>query len=101
MPAGTVKHVSCLGTEFAIYREENGGRAFITDAYCPHLGANLAVGGEVVGDCIKCPFHEWQFNGESGAVTSIPYAKKVLTIRSSYLRTIHSSIRRGTCAEHI
>uniref|UniRef100_A0A4W3J4N6 cholesterol 7-desaturase n=3 Tax=Callorhinchus milii TaxID=7868 RepID=A0A4W3J4N6_CALMI len=51
--------------------------AHVVDAYCPHLGANLAVGGRVAGDCIECPFHGWQFRGEDGKCTKIPYAEKV------------------------
>lgn len=47
------------------------------DAYCPHLGANMAVGGKVVNtDCLECPFHGWQFSGETGKLVNIPYAKK-------------------------
>lgn len=41
------------------------------DAFCPHLGANLAR-GRVRGDCIECPFHQWQFSGD-GRVEHIPY----------------------------
>ena len=52
-------------------------QACIVDAYCPHLGANLGVGGRVHGNCIECPFHGWQFDGETGQCTSIPYADKV------------------------
>ncbi|KAH3794564.1 hypothetical protein DPMN_148101 [Dreissena polymorpha] len=47
------------------------------DAYCPHMGANLAVGGRVIGDCIECPFHGWKFRGHDGKCVSIPYADKV------------------------
>ena len=50
---------------------------FVTDAYCPHLGAHLGFGGKVEGDCIKCPFHEWKFQGEDGKVAEVPYAQKV------------------------
>ena len=46
------------------------------DAYCPHMGANIAVGGHVIGDCLECPFHGWQFRGSDGKVTKIPYADK-------------------------
>jgi 3-ketosteroid 9alpha-monooxygenase subunit A len=34
------------GEEFQIY-----------DAICPHRGANLAYGGQLEGDAIRCPFH--------------------------------------------
>lgn len=52
------------------------GEAYVVDAYCPHLGANLAVGGRVVGNCIECPFHGWQFRGNDGKCVKIPYAEK-------------------------
>jgi len=55
------------------------------DAYCPHLGANLGVGGRVVGDCVECPFHGWQFNTE-GQCTSIPYCDRAPP-RQASLRT--------------
>lgn len=67
----------------------------LLDAYCPHLGANIALGGctitqsplirlgEVIGDCVKCPFHGWQFE-TSGKCTFIPYSG----IHYSYLLMI-------------
>lgn len=51
------------------------GKAHVVDAYCPHLGANLAVGGRVLGDCIECPFHGWQFQGSDGKCVKVPYAE--------------------------
>ncbi|XP_019365821.1 PREDICTED: cholesterol 7-desaturase-like [Gavialis gangeticus] len=62
--------------QLAVFRALDG-RAYVVDAYCPHLGANLAVGGHVVGNCIECPFHGWQFRGEDGKCIRIPYAEKV------------------------
>ncbi len=73
---GAVKNVSCLGLNLAVFRGEDG-RAHVVDAYCPHLGAHLAVGGTVVGDCIQCPFHGWEFNGDTGKCTRIPATTKI------------------------
>lgn len=72
---GDVKNVDCLGQHFAVYRGTSGAVS-VLDAYCPHLGANLAMGGKVKGDCLECPFHGWTFNG-TGKCVSIPYAEKV------------------------
>lgn len=72
---GEVKNVDVLGQHLAVYRGESGVVA-VLDAYCPHLGANLALGGKVKGDCLECPFHGWTFNG-SGKCVEIPYASKV------------------------
>ncbi|XP_011869798.1 PREDICTED: cholesterol desaturase daf-36 [Vollenhovia emeryi] len=71
-----VKHVSALGENFAVFRTEKGV-VNILDAYCPHLGANMAEGGRVTGDCLECPFHSWKFRGEDGYCESIPYTEKV------------------------
>lgn len=58
-----VKYVSCLGQDFAVFRKSDG-KVTVLDAYCPHLGANLAAGSKVVNDCLECPFHGWQFNSD-------------------------------------
>ena len=44
------------------------------DAFCPHLGAHLGIGGKVVDGQIVCPFHAWQF-GQDGACKHIPYIR--------------------------
>uniref|UniRef100_A0ACB8EZM6 Uncharacterized protein n=1 Tax=Sphaerodactylus townsendi TaxID=933632 RepID=A0ACB8EZM6_9SAUR len=62
--------------QFAVFRDASG-QSYVVDAYCPHLGANLSVGGRVMGSCIECPFHGWQFSGKDGKCTRIPYAEKV------------------------
>ncbi|XP_073397483.1 LOW QUALITY PROTEIN: cholesterol 7-desaturase nvd-like [Dendrobates tinctorius] len=73
---GAVHNVTACGEQIAVYRTLDG-KVYAVDAYCPHLGANLAVGGRVVGDCIECPFHGWQFCGVDGKCARIPYAEKV------------------------
>lgn len=70
--------MSALGKNFAIFRGNASMEAFIVDAYCPHLGANLAAGGgRVAGDCIQCPFHGWTFDGHTGRCLHVPYAVEV------------------------
>ncbi|XP_061658012.1 cholesterol 7-desaturase nvd [Syngnathoides biaculeatus] len=73
---GEVRDVTMVGGKLAVFRGEDD-KAYVLDAYCPHLGANLAVGGRVVGNCIECPFHGWQFRGNDGKCERIPYAEKV------------------------
>ncbi|EGD74810.1 hypothetical protein PTSG_07043 [Salpingoeca rosetta] len=70
---GSAKQVHILGKEFAVFRTESG-KVGCLDAYCTHLGANLAAGGMVVGETLHCPFHGWKFNCE-GKCTDIPYSK--------------------------
>src|SRR5690606_33142601 len=57
--------------DLVLYRGDDGA-AHLVDAHCPHLGAHLAVGGRVEGDCLRCPFHGWLFDGD-GACVEIPY----------------------------
>ncbi|HEX4926304.1 MAG TPA: Rieske (2Fe-2S) protein, partial [Bdellovibrionales bacterium] len=40
------------------------------DAFCPHMGLNLAL-GRVEGNELRCKFHGWKFNGR-GACTEVP-----------------------------
>lgn len=76
LPRGEVRSLTVLGEQVAVFRAQDG-KSYVLDAYCPHLGANLSVGGRVVGNCIECPFHGWQFEGSSGQCAKIPYAEKV------------------------
>ncbi|KAK7075338.1 hypothetical protein SK128_002535 [Halocaridina rubra] len=75
VPVAQVVPVQALGESLAVFRGQNG-KANVVDAYCPHLGANLAVGGVVKGDRIECPFHGWQFEGEDGSCSYIPNCTK-------------------------
>ncbi|CAH0993103.1 3-ketosteroid-9-alpha-monooxygenase, oxygenase component [Sinobacterium norvegicum] len=72
---GDVKPLKYFGQDIVLYRGDDGV-AHVSEAFCPHLGAHLGHGGEVVGDNIRCPFHHWQFDGD-GKVDSIPYAKNI------------------------
>lgn len=70
---GQVKPAHYFGRDLALFRTASG-RARVFDAYCPHLGANLAVGGTVAGEELECPFHAWRFDGVSGRCTHVPYS---------------------------
>lgn len=66
LQAGDVRPLRLFGRDLVLLRDA-AGAAHLVDAYCPHLGAHLGRGGKVVGDCIRCPFHGWEFNAGSGA----------------------------------
>jgi len=72
---GDIKQLHYFGQDLALWRDEEG-EAHLQELYCPHLGANLAVGGKVKGKLIECPFHWWRFNGE-GNVAEIDYATRL------------------------
>jgi phenylpropionate dioxygenase-like ring-hydroxylating dioxygenase large terminal subunit len=75
LPAKGVLPVRFFGEDLVLFRTESG-EAKVLDAYCAHLGAHLGHGGVVEGDCIKCPFHAWKYDG-TGQCTHIPYAQKI------------------------
>jgi len=70
---GQVRRLHYLGRELVAFRGEDGA-AHVLDAYCPHLGAHLGVGGKVQGDTLVCPFHNWRFAGD-GRCVEAPYAR--------------------------
>ena len=56
--------------QLVVYRDSNGC-SHVFDAYCPHLGANIAIGGTVDDNDIRCPFHGWTFNS-NGQCSGVP-----------------------------
>ncbi len=74
LEAGEVMPLFYFGRDLVLYRTA-GGEPRLLDAHCPHLGANLAVGGRVEGEVIRCPFHGWCLDGETGACAEIPYSE--------------------------
>jgi phenylpropionate dioxygenase-like ring-hydroxylating dioxygenase large terminal subunit len=57
---GQVKGFDFLDGRVVVMRGEDGV-AQVLSAYCPHLGADLAV-GKVVGNTVRCAFHHWQYD---------------------------------------
>lgn len=72
---GEVKSMKYFGQEMIAFRGA-GGKVYVMDAYCEHLGAHLGFGGTVRGESIVCPFHGWEWSAESGRNTDIPYQDK-------------------------
>ena len=94
---GQVRQVDALGLNLAVYRGDSG-QVFVVSAYCVHLGANIAVGGRVKGDCIQCPFHNWKYCGHTGKCVEVPYSTSfsTSTIREqARLPTFPSMERNG------
>jgi phenylpropionate dioxygenase-like ring-hydroxylating dioxygenase large terminal subunit len=73
---GEVKRIRYFEHELVLFRTRSG-KARVLSAYCPHLGAHLGEGGRVMGETVRCPFHGWQYDGESGDCVTIPYCKRI------------------------
>ena len=63
-----------FGTKLVVFADSKG-ELKVLDAYCRHMGGDLSQ-GEVKGDSIACPFHDWRWGG-NGKCTGIPYARRV------------------------
>ena len=87
-----VRQVDALGLNLAVYRGESGS-VYVVEAYCVHLGANLAVGGRVRGECIQCPFHNWKYSGKTGRCVEVPYSTS--TIPEQARLTTYTSMERN------
>lgn len=74
LAAGDVRRVDICERSLVAWRTE-AGEARVADAWCPHLGAHLGVGGRVAGESLVCPFHGWEFDGD-GANCNIPYSER-------------------------
>ena len=71
---GKAKTITIFGKKRVVFRGESA-KVAILDSRCAHMGAMLGS-GEVVGDCIRCPFHFWTYNDE-GKCREIPYKEEI------------------------
>lgn len=67
---GEVVPLTVLERRLMLWRGEDGVLR-CHSALCPHLGANIGYGGDVVGCEVRCPFHGFRFDG-TGAVCHVP-----------------------------
>lgn len=61
--------VKRFGERLVFWRDSQGKISCQLDKCC-HRGAQLSL-GQVLGDCIECPFHGWQFDAQ-GQCTLVP-----------------------------
>jgi 3-ketosteroid 9alpha-monooxygenase subunit A len=74
VPEKGVVPLRYFGQDLVGWRDREG-TVHVLDAYCQHLGANLAHGGCVVQSGLQCPFHGWVWDGD-GRNVSIPYEER-------------------------
>lgn len=100
LDTGQVLPMKFFGRNLVAYRTE-AGEFVVLDAYCEHLGANMAYGGTVHGNDIQCPFHGWRWSPK-GKNTCVPYQDSIN--RARRIHSWHTSERDGVlyiwhCAE--
>lgn len=79
LDSGDRKHVEIKGKEISILNVD--GSYYAVENFCPHMGGPVGNGplGEADGRAvIRCPFHEWRFDLESGNVV-FPSKMKVMS----------------------
>jgi nitrite reductase/ring-hydroxylating ferredoxin subunit len=91
---GATRPLTAFGRELVLFRTQ-AGEPRVVDAYCAHLGANLAVGGKVDGDGLRCPFHGWCYDGVSGRCVDIPYAESEHIPSKAAVRAFPTLERNG------
>jgi nitrite reductase/ring-hydroxylating ferredoxin subunit len=66
---GEAASFKLLDQRLALFRGMDG-QVRAMDSFCPHMGADLG-NGEVLGNKLRCYFHQWEFNGD-GSVAKVP-----------------------------
>ena len=74
LPPQGIRALKFMGQEIVLFRTRSG-QVSAFEAYCPHLGAHFGYGGTVRGECIRCPFHGFQFDVQ-GNCTFVPYGTR-------------------------
>jgi 5,5'-dehydrodivanillate O-demethylase len=66
LPAGHSVPIRIMGEDFTLYRGESGA-AHVVGFRCAHRGMQLSA-GFVEGDCIRCSYHGWMYDGAGQCV---------------------------------
>jgi nitrite reductase (NADH) small subunit len=88
IPPGEGRNFDIGSRRIAVFHARDG-RAFATQAECPHRGGPLADG--LLGNgSVVCPFHEWRFDLTTGETRngSCPIAVYPLTLNADGTMTL-------------
>lgn len=80
LEAGKALPIRIMSENFTLYRGESGAPYLIADR-CAHRGTQLSVGW-VEGECIRCFYHGWKYDGAGQCVEQPAEAESfVATVR--------------------
>ncbi|MFO0694728.1 MAG: Rieske 2Fe-2S domain-containing protein [Polyangiales bacterium] len=96
LEVGVVHPMRYFGLDLVGYRTSDGAPV-VLEAHCPHLGAHMGKGGQVVDDCLRCPFHAWRFDA-SGSCVEVPYARAIP--KQAKVRSFRAIDRNGLVFVH-
>jgi 5,5'-dehydrodivanillate O-demethylase len=65
------QRVRILGEDLVVYRKDDGSFAAVSEQ-CPHRAASLYF-GFIEPDGIRCCYHGWKFDGNTGACVERPF----------------------------
>jgi nitrite reductase/ring-hydroxylating ferredoxin subunit len=71
---GSAKAIEVRGKTIALFNV--GGTVYATDNTCLHQGGPLGE-GELVGEVIICPWHQWEYNVRTGEMVGNSSVKVV------------------------
>jgi nitrite reductase/ring-hydroxylating ferredoxin subunit len=63
LASGDVRPLKYFNKDLVLFRTQDG-KANLTSAFCPHMGAHLGFGGRVEGNELVCPYHGWHWGSD-------------------------------------
>ena len=102
---GRAKRIKMIGEHYTLFRGEDGTINLVQDR-CPHRSTSLAY-GTVEGNCIRCCYHGWKFDGADGHGVEFPAEteayERAISLRTypvrEYLDTIFAYFGEGDAPE--
>ena len=79
LPPGMAKPIRIMCEDFTLYRGESGTPHVIASR-CAHRGMQLSPGW-IEGDCIRCFYHGWKYDGSGQCIEQPAEPKLKLRVR--------------------
>ncbi len=80
LPPGRAVPIRIMDEDFTLYRGGERGTPHLVGFRCPHRGTQLSLGW-VEGDCIRCFYHGWKYDGSGQCIEQPaepkPFANKI------------------------